>query len=236
MKQFMAILGVLAGLWVAINVVIPVFGLSTGAIWNMDGMKPLADPVKAFAGGIGNSVGKFVSASPAPAPAAPAAPGVTILRTYPEKDPIDGCTYVVRELSDGNFPKTLVAGTCPVAHVAPAPAVPAPAPAAPAAPVAPTVAVVSGCPESRIDPGKATQVAIGCTVLGDVQVGDSAASVAKLYDDDPSTGLVVTFTRPGWVMAPWGASTTSRSATQVETEMRLGGCGSSCRSVDRKTW
>lgn len=122
--------------WAVINIFAPAFGLSTVAIWSFDGMKPLADPVKAVWNGVGTGVSRFVGTSPASAaPAAPAVPAgtatrVTLIKEYPEVDPADGCTYWVKAMSDGTFPKTMV--SCPA--VSP-PAVPAPAaPATPAAP------------------------------------------------------------------------------------------------------
>lgn len=166
-------------------------------------------------------------AAPAPAPAAPAR---TLLRPdFPEKR-ADGSIWMVRQWSDGSYQDLyqIQPPTAPAAPAPQAPAVPAPAAPAPAAP--------SGCPEAKIEASQPTQISAGCTVLGDVQVGESAGNVRKLYDDDPNTGLVVTFNRSGWVMAPWGASMTSNSASQVASQMRMSGCGSTCQSVQEKTW
>jgi hypothetical protein len=76
-----------------------------------------------------------------------------------------------------------------------------------------------------------------CSVKGDVQVASSATGPwTTLYDDDPATGLVVTFTADTYVRTPWGANVTSRTLESIETELKSVGCVSGCTTVVKKTW
>lgn len=77
----------------------------------------------------------------------------------------------------------------------------------------------------------------GCSVKGDVQVASSATGPwTTLYDEDPSSGLVVTFAADTYVRTPWGANVTSRTLASIEEELKSVGCVSGCTTVVKKTW
>lgn len=83
------------------------------------------------------------------------------------------------------------------------------------------------CPGDHVvNSGETYDVPTGCNVKGDVAVADQ-----QLYDDDPTTGLIVSCPHGCTIMAPFGANVTPRTVDDLKTEMLSTGCGSKCVSV-----
>lgn len=92
-----------------------------------------------------------------------------------------------------------------------------------------TTAVCPGDAEikdPRPDSGKPTIVDPGCIVKGDVEVNGQ-----KLYDDDPTTGLLVSCPHGCTITAPWGANVSPRTVDDLKSEMLSTGCDAGCTDV-----
>lgn len=85
------------------------------------------------------------------------------------------------------------------------------------------------CPgdkEVHADANAVVTVEAGCSVKGDVVVNG-----VKQFDDDATTGLIVSCPNGCAITAPFGANVTPRNVEDLKAEMLSSGCGSRCTSV-----
>lgn len=83
------------------------------------------------------------------------------------------------------------------------------------------------CPGDReLHAGETFQVPAGCNVKGDIVVNG-----VKQFDDDPTTGLLVSCPAGCTIKAPFGANVSPRTVDDLKAEMLASGCGSKCASV-----
>ena len=89
------------------------------------------------------------------------------------------------------------------------------------------------CPgdkEVHADTNAVVTVEAGCNVKGDVSVFENGSFV-KEFDDEASTGLIVSCPQGCQIKAPFGANISPRTVDDLKSEMLSSGCGSRCVSV-----
>lgn len=85
--------------------------------------------------------------------------------------------------------------------------------------------------------GESQAVEAGWVAEGDVEVSTSSDGPwTPLHDDQADTGLIVAFTVPGWVRAPWGASLSQASVADLRAKMLETGCVGGCAEVVVVEW
>lgn len=96
-----------------------------------------------------------------------------------------------------------------------------------------------GSTSFMINPGETKNIPANSVISGDVKLNGQA-----LYDNDGSTGLAVLMEQAGDVNAPWGATVYTHSdrqsaqtrLNQIADDMKVHGCGGSCRTVTKYFW
>lgn len=95
------------------------------------------------------------------------------------------------------------------------------------------------CSEGKIEPGQIVEVLPCQIVKGEAEVSVSPEGpFLVLYDDDPTTGHLLSCPEGCFVKAPWGAGLSAQSLETLEAELKTDGCvdQAGCAEVLTTVW